>query len=353
MDSNQHHSLQIGSFGNAGNQLRPEQLQAVLSDPRVQMERALIDGLVAKHLEEFGRTTGLRETSRARLASLWGQFVSYCLQHGKDSLPAAYTTVLDYLQCRAVTLHRNTLAGDVWAISTFHNAAGLPNPATDSAVTNLLKRIGDQKAANEEFIKQATPLRRHHLETIIKHWGDTESLIQCRDATLIAVSYSGLLRSSEVRNIKLSHLDDLVLTIPVTKTNHSGVPDRTKLTRFAADMLDVYIERAGLRRFGDGFIFTGISNQNRIQRTRRKMASSTLANVYKRAYSLCYPDGNGSEPAFSTHSCRVGGAQDLWNNNVQIETIMKLGRWQKGEIVYRYSRGHVSSDNPFDELMSF
>ncbi|MCQ1060460.1 tyrosine-type recombinase/integrase [Photobacterium sp. ZSDE20] len=332
--------------------IRPEQLQELLNDPRVQLNQDIVRELARKHVDEFIETTGLRATSRARLLSLWGQFVNYCISINIESLPASYQSVVSYVQLRAEALHRNTLAGDVWAISTMHDAAGLKNPTKDRSVKDIVKRLNDEKAANSEWIQQATPLRFDDIKKLIGLWRQSDRLIERRDLALVVVAYTGLLRSNEVRNIKLSHLNKRHITIPITKTNHSGVPDHVQLTELAYEIFEEYIDKAKIRRFADdGYIFTAVSHNNQLIRARRKMSSSAIDIIYKRVFDTLHP-GINDVRAYSTHSCRVGSAQDLWQGGVQIETIMKLGRWSSGEMVYRYSRGHTTEVNPLDSIMT-
>jgi site-specific recombinase XerD len=74
-------------------------------------------------------------------ASDWAAFVAWCRLAGTAPLPASATTVVCYLAALAERLSAGTVARRAAAIAAQHRQRGLASPASDLAVTTLLRQV--------------------------------------------------------------------------------------------------------------------------------------------------------------------------------------------------------------------
>lgn len=293
-----------------------------------------------------------------RLKSAWKCFVDWCVRNHRDSLPASPATVETFFIEHANELHRNTLAIYRWAISRFHRVTGCPDPCIDIHVEDRIKAITRKKVRSGEVIKQASPFTERHLMSLIELWGGDERLLIKRNLALLAVAYESMLRAAELANIRLCdlHLEDgiAILTIPVTKTNHSGEPDTCVLSEDVVNLILDYTDAAKLDIGAEGYLFVGISKHNSCIKPKVDEATGeqihkgiTTKLVEKIFYSAWHDLGlkrHGIKP-FTGHSARVGATQDLLRKGYSTLQIQQSGRWSSEAMVLRYGRGILARES--------
>lgn len=333
----------------AWDQMRPDDLSTLMrqgwlrgvrleQDPNVQIT-------ISRFMREFISHLENRATRTSRqLRCMWFQFEAWCREKELTSLPAELETVKRYLSQRALDKHRNTLGMDRWAISRIHQECGCPDPTADRTIRNMLGDYTRDKVLNGETIKQATPLREYHLDELDRMWGNSPVLADRRDLALLTLAYETLLRAAEVARVKLNHLTmkpdgSAVLTIPLSKTNVSGDPDVTMLSRQAMRLIREYFSLAG-RVFDtklDDPLFAGINPEGCSVKRVRHLGYSTVLRIFTRASTVLAVEELGIPP-FTAHSCRVGAAQDLAASGENALKIMMSGRWKSEVMVMRYCR---------------
>lgn len=346
---------QITTLNNFEN-IRPEHVQDVIY--RANAKGINIDDIpnlnsaINHLLQEFEkRKDRYAPKTIKRLYSAWGKFVEWCANKSLQSLPAAASTVETFFIDKSTTLHRNTLSIYRWAISRVHKITGCPDPCTDVFVEDRLKMISRTKVRNGEKIKQAAPFNEKHLDLLIRLWGKSSKLIDKRNLLLLAIAYESMLRESELANIKLSHIeitdfDDAILTIPVTKINHSGEPDTCILSSEIVTMYRNYISEAKLNINTDPFLFCGISKHNTplLRKEPKPISTKTIEGVFKKAWedlSLITSVKN----KFTGHSARVGATQDLLSKGYSTLQVQQSGRWATSTMVSRYGRAILARDS--------
>ncbi|HEJ2458019.1 TPA: tyrosine-type recombinase/integrase [Vibrio cholerae] len=293
-----------------------------------------------------------------RLESAWTCFVDWCLAHHRHSLPATPDTVEAFFIERSETLHRNTLSVYRWAISRVHRVAGCPDPCLDIYVEDRLKAISRKKVREGETVKQASPFNEQHLLKLTSLWYRSDKLLLRRNLALLAVAYESMLRAAELANIRVSDLElsgdgTAVLTIPITKTNHSGEPDTCILSQDVVSLLMDYTEAGKLDMRGDGYLFVGISKHNTCINPKRDtetgeylhkpITTKTVEGVFYSAWQALELERQGVKP-FTAHSARVGAAQDLLKKGYNTLQIQQSGRWSSGTMVARYGRAILARD---------
>ena len=338
--------------------LRPEHLRmltmlpssAAANTPEVQRQ-------VKRFLQELEQTqAGLRNRSWDKLESRWGVFVTFCFRHNEQPLPVKHDVLMRYLSERGALVHRNTLKGDLWAINTIHFNAGFNKPCDDPAVKALVKRLSDRQVENGTGIKQATALTLGDLKEIADAYTSSSNLRDIRDLAILGAAFSCLLRGSELSRVKLGHIDfsKSKLTIPFTKTNHSGTPDVAPISNIALDWIKRYLKAANFDLSDkDQFVFRRLTPRSTLHRDKRShIGKDALSQCYKRAFQLVELNHIGESP-FSTHSTRVGSCQALWAAGVELGEIMKLGRWSTESIAYQYGRGFEPNTDTVNSVLSF
>ena len=340
----------LPALGNiAFNNLAPSDLSSLISQARVRgigiEQDPEVQATIHRFLEEFQSRSGrYSPNTMAALTVGWGLFSKWCAENSLVSLPAEVKTAERYLSHRAGDSHRNTLARDRWAIGRVHRAAGCPDPAADHRLGDTFSALVREKVMKEETVEQASALREHHLDQLVEEWRDSPAIGRRRDLALLVVAYETLLRAAEVSRIRIKHLavqsdGSAILTIPITKTNHSGEPDKAALSRQAVNLICDYLGMAG-RTLGEGDdspLFGKVSRHNKAVRGSVPLTVQSVIGVFNRAWEFLQL-GRLGVPAFTGHSARVGAAQDLAAAGCNALQIMQAGRWSSERMVIRYCR---------------
>src|SRR3954454_10825793 len=152
---------------------------------------------IAEHAAPVGglpapppRRASAAETLRL-YASDWAAFVAWCRLAGAAPLPASATTVVSYLAVLAERLSAGTVARRAAAIAAQHRQRGLASPASDPAVTTLLRQV--RRAATR---RRARPPPAAQLIRMAGSCpGDLAGL---RDRALLLLAAAGLGRTALV-----------------------------------------------------------------------------------------------------------------------------------------------------------
>ncbi|MEZ9360386.1 tyrosine-type recombinase/integrase [Vibrio cyclitrophicus] len=314
-------------------------------------------------LREFNkREERYAKNSLSQLYSNWSRFEKWCHEHEHHPLPAAAETIELFFEDKVHDLHRNSNRSYAWAISKIHRISGCPDPFLDEIVRDKMAGIFRRKVEAGERIVQASAFREKHLDRITKLWRHSPVLRYRRDLALLTVAYETLLRASEIANIRFGHLEypgdgTALLTIPITKSNHSGEPDTVVFSPEAVDIIHEYVELAGLDDTDEqAFLFVGISRHNTPYRPKliapthpesgknhKKMTSWTVEQIFNKAWEALNL-GKVGIATFTGHSARVGACQDLLTDGYTILQVQQAGRWSTPAMVMRYGRGILAKD---------
>lgn len=345
------------ALGNiAFNNLAPSDLAALITQARIRglaiEHDPVIQDTIRRFLADFLKRQGrYSANTRRALAQGWELFSGWCSAKGRDSLPASVDSVECYLSQRAQDKHRNTLARDKWAIGLIHQAAGCPDPTGDQRLGDHFAALVRAKVEAEETIEQAAAFREYHLDQLVALWRGSPRLQERRDLALLTVAYESLLRASELGRIRFRHLaiqsdGAAILTIPFSKANHSGEPDKVALSPQAVSLLADYLALAGRSLVGDGdeLLFGRVSRHNTAVGSTRPLSLTTLCEIFRGAW-VALDLARLGIPPFTGHSCRVGAAQDLSAAGANAIEIAKAGRWSNERMVLRYCRDTLARES--------
>jgi len=131
----------------------------------------------------------------------WSDFARWCVARGETAIPAAPTSVVDYIQAVAASNETASVPRRVAAIRDWHRASGLAPPTDDERVRLALTRAQwHQRQAPAHTV----PLDTTELASILA--AIPVSLVGVRDRAMLLVGYVAGLRPSELVSLDVSDL---------------------------------------------------------------------------------------------------------------------------------------------------
>lgn len=348
-------------------QLRPEHVSKAIEYAREYSASAEMISQIKVSIEhllvEFSkRKDRYSDNTVDQLKTNWGIFVEWCSSNQHNSLPATPEVLEEFLDLKSKQIHRNSIKSYIWAISKMHRITGCPDPTIDEILRDKYIGIIRKKAKKGERIRQATAFRERHLDQITNIWRNSTAVKDRRNLAVLTLAYESMLRISELANIRFQDLEyegdgTAILTIPITKTNHSGEPDTVLLSEVAVTILNEYITLAKLDSdIEESFIFTSLTKHNRAikqvkvlnkktgEKDYRKLTTRQLEETFYECWSLLNLEAIGIS-RFSGHSARVGACQDLLEEGYGPLQVQQAGRWSSPQMVLRYGRNILARES--------
>ncbi|MYH71139.1 MAG: tyrosine-type recombinase/integrase [Acidimicrobiia bacterium] len=306
-----------------------------------------------------GRSLGrsrVRAVARARGAALspntvrtyatgWNSFCSWADAQGVDVSSAGSDDFQGWLVDLAAEGKRpSTLRTYRAAVVHRYSEWGGANPARDPQVGRVLSGLRRQAAQAGYVPKQAAPLRHHHIDLIAETafeprnnqpGGRLETPEQAArralvDIALVSVAHDGLLRCSELLAIRWGDVvaaensGGTLIYVRRSKTDQTANGAYIPVSQFASKALErIKPPNAD----PDALVFD--------------MSAGTVARRLKAVARTAGIDAEN----ISTHSPRVGMAQDLAAAGFDMAAIMVAGRWSTPAMVALYTRRLAAADS--------
>ena len=300
------------------------------------MELLIARGRAASHADNTRKTYGIG----------WNNWTQWASDNGVSALPADPKDLQNWfaaliIQEKKPTTVRTYLA----AVAERHNSRPEPNPAHDPQVRELLAGMNRTCVAEGCTPRQATPLRWRDIEAIIdtahipRHnqpGGGIETPEQAEqralfDIAMIALAHDAALRCSELLalrwiDIEASEENGLnVVRIRRSKTDQTGQGAVAPISDFTAQAI------ARIKP-DDANPHDRIFNISPSTVTRRMRAAAKAAGI---------------DPTnITSHSPRVGMAQDLAASEITMLGVMQAGRWKSAATALRYTEHLTASETP-------
>jgi integrase len=203
------------------------------------------------------------------------------------------------------------------------------NPADTKRVRIALKAIKRRFRAKGQ--RQAEPIRLNLINAVFETL--TDSLRDTLTKTLMSVGFDSMLRCSELARIELDHLnyhDDGSGSVYVGwhKSDQKAEGGYRYLSAVSIKLIHEWCHKAGI---DDGLLFRSISKHNTLLPA---MCKDRIAKIYKLAAKRCGIESAG----ISSHSTRVGAAQELLENGVSMPALMVAGDWKSPSMPVRYAK---------------
>jgi integrase len=183
------------------------------------------------------------------------------------------------------------------------------------------------------YAKQAYGINKDLLDKMVA--ATDNSLRGVRDKAILLVAYDSLCRRSELVSLEFEDLmidsndGSLKLKLRKSKTDPHGIGKNLYLSIEAQHALKEWIIES---KISSGKIFRAITVSGKIKDS---LNSSHVGRIYKKIAAKSNVDSKIIKN-ISSHSMRVGAAQDLMLSKASLPLIMNRGRWTKSDTVMRY-----------------
>jgi len=296
----------------------------------------------------FAAESSAANTRRAYRAD-WSDFVDWCVEHGRDALPAVPASVADYLADRATdregrpALAVATLQRRLVAIARAHQLAGHESPTSSEGVRAVLKGIRRQKSVAQ---RRVAPLTVPVLRQVLVHLPD--SLLGVRDRALLLLGFAGALRRSELVELDVADLQEvdegLVLRLRRSKTDQEGagtikgIPLGEHAATCPVRAVAAWLKLSGVQ---EGPLFCPIDRHGTLRR--KRLNGGDVAAIIKRSVAAA-----GFDPdRYSGHSLRAGLATAAAKAGASSFEIRRQTGHKSDRMLERYIRdGSLFDTNP-------
>ncbi|MCW2456370.1 UNVERIFIED_ORG: integrase [Rahnella aquatilis] len=299
------------------------------------------------------------------------------------------------------TLASGSVMQAVHAINSFSINMNFP-AVTSKSVKNFFRELVIEEANNDITTGQAIPVTMPELKKLIRLHRNTDSLQDLRNLLMIWIGFETLLRSTELRRIKLEDLtfnpveERYVLTVKRTKTQL-----KTKiaywLSPHCTQTINRLLEKVGMDpkthpaeylfqpidQRGENYLSSTHERRSKGKSLKTLLEQSDLptealvtskgkplkvedvgtisANTLLRAFASMYEslgyklklssDGR-RYTCWTGHSVRVGGAIELALSGYSVTQIMENGNWGSPAMVAGYIRNVSAKDKAMVSFMN-
>jgi integrase len=263
------------------------------------------------------------------------QFQEVCLLPASPGYFCLYLVSLGQQEVSVSTINA-AMAGINWA----HQLAGLESPSSNITVKNTVEGLR-RRLSRPRVVSEA--IRPEHLLQMVQ----ISSLIDLSDLrtlNIILLAFAGLLRFSEVSQIRTEHISlsetHLELVLPKAKNDQFRQGQTVYIARTGSAvcpvyMLSNYVRAAGLDLKVPEFIFRNLQHYKgglRLSTIDSHMSYTRVAEIVQSKFVQIGLD----KSKFKLHSLRAGGASAAANNHVDDRALQRHGRWKTGSVKNRY-----------------
>jgi integrase/recombinase XerD len=257
------------------------------------------------------------------------KFSDYCSARGLQPFPANAGTVCDFVASQGLELRPGSVRRCLCAIRKIHQLLRLPDPTADEDVNLAMRRLRRTKLGRP---RQAEGMTRAHLEQCLAVQPDSPWGL--RNRALLSLGYDLLTRRSELvalmtDDIEFRNDGTLRAMIRRGKTDPFGMGRIGFTSRRSAQLVGEWLAWRG-----DDIapLFCGIYRGRAINRS---LETTKVKLIVKEAILAAGlpPD---EVAAFSSHSLRVGAAQELLRAGFDTAAIMRAGGWRSTNVLARY-----------------
>ncbi|QDC80362.1 tyrosine-type recombinase/integrase [Candidatus Methylopumilus universalis] len=259
-------------------------------------------------------------------------FIKYCDENNVTALPAQAETVAQYIRKLSEGhLKSSSIKIAMASIAAIHNLNSIHDPTEHPDVKIEMRRMYRTLG---RYAKQAYGINKGLLDKMVTTTDN--SLRGIRDRAILLVAYDSLCRRSEL--VSLAFEDVLInekdagvkLKLQKSKTDPHGTGKWLYLSLETQIAIKNWLEVSGIR---SGKLLRGISVNGKIS---DNLTSSQIGRIYKKIARTLKIDPDTIRK-ISSHSIRIGAAQDLLLTGKSFPEIMNRGRWSKIDTVMRYA----------------
>jgi len=244
-------------------------------------------------------------------------------------LPTTPLIIASYLAAETARLKPSTLKRKLAGIRKVHRLLDHRDPTDHVEVDLALRRARRLKPQRP---KQALGITANLRDQLMGACGS--DLTGLRDRALIAVGFDTLCRRGEIvalraEDLEPNHFGALSILVRRAKNDPEGTGRIAHLSVATVTVVGEWLSAAGIT---SGPLFRPIYCNIPIH---RHLSPMTVTRVLKKLAAGAQFDAITVEK-ISGHSLRVGAAQQLVMNGVQLLPIMRAGGWRSMNVVARY-----------------
>ncbi len=288
------------------------------------------------------RNASLAPATQRTYACAWKSWVGYAKKRNQVPIPAEVKVLESWLVHLSCCGRSPATIGVYRSAVAWHHRCYSPNPVLHPEVCDTVAGLVRLTAQENYAPRQASPLRRCDIAKIAvaireprnnKPGGRRETSQQAQargdiDIAMIYLAYDAALRASELLTVKWSDIEPSQdglggrVRIRRSKTDQTAQGEVLPISAQTLAALE-NIRPASAQPEDRIFTFSYATLNRRI-----KVAAQTV----------------GIDAVHITsHSLRIGLAQDLAAEGATMPTLMLAGRWTKPETVFRYIK-HIAAD---------
>ncbi len=310
-----------------------------------------LENKAAEVLIARGRTASRADNTRKTYGTGWNSWAQWASDNNVSALPVDPMDLVKWIAALIVQGKKPTTVRTYLAsVAERHDSLPGPNPAHDPRVRELLAGLNRTCVAEGCTPRQATPSRWRDIERIIntahlpRHnqpGGAVETAEQAEqrarfDIAMIALAHDAALRCSELLALCWGDIEAPeenarhVVRIRRSKTDQTGRGAVAPISDFTAQAI------------------ARIKPDDADPRDRIfKISPSTVTRRIRAAAKAA-----GIDPTnITSHSPRVGMAQDLAASDITLLGVMQAGRWKKAETAIRYTEHLSAHDTPVGQYL--
>ncbi len=235
-------------------------------------------------------------------------------------------------------LSASTAALAVAAVRFRARMSGMENPVGPITGRTL---AGIRRSSIGRGRGQVAGVTWEEADRAVEHAMQERTLRGIRDAALVSVASDALLRVSEVVAVNLEDIErdpdgSAVLQIRRSKTDQEGAGAACYLGQRTVEVLDAWLEMAGIGKGPDGEVE---ETEKAVFRSVRKGGTVGERLSSRSARSIVTRRCGSGMERVSGHSLRVGSAISLARAGASLVELQQAGRWKSPEMPARYTRG--------------
>ncbi|MFE9432834.1 tyrosine-type recombinase/integrase [Streptomyces sp. NPDC006640] len=301
--------------------LEPRPAEVTKQDPNTVLSPAALDRL--DRSIPANTKTAYRRQAR--------DFVAWCEERGRDTLPASAQTLADYVS-HLCDLDRapSTIEQAIATIRVAHREAGHDGKPDTRAALRILKTHKRDRAEQGKRKKKAPAVTLDILRAIVDAT-DPDTLAGRRDRALIVLGFAMMARRSELAALRISDItftdDGLVVLIRTSKTDQEAEGAEVHIPNGVHPDTDpVRVVRAWLDRLDttEGPLLRRINRWDQLQ-----PGGMSGAAINERVRALAVRAGCPDAAKFTAHGLRAGGPTEAAKAGHPVSFIADHGRWSK------------------------
>jgi integrase len=304
--------------------LEPRPAEVAPHDPNTVLSPAALDRL-DRSIPDNTKTAYRRQAR---------DFVAWCEERGRDTLPASAQTLADYIS-HLCDLDRapSTIEQAIATVRVAHRQAGYKDQPDTEAALRILKTHKRDRAEAGKRKKKAPPVTLDVLRAMVDV-ADPATLAGRRDRVLLVLGFAMMARRSELAALRIGDVtftdDGLTAFIRSSKTDQEAegaevnIPNGVHPDTDPVRVVRAWLDTLAGHGITDGPLLRHINRWDQLQ-----PGGMSGAAINERVRKLAVAAGLPNSATFTAHGLRAGGPTEAAKAGQPVSFIADHGRWSK------------------------